>query len=103
MSDLVALDAANETEAAAALGAVAAGPQELEPGTVYTVADGQGRVKLLDTDAYADAPRRPVAARKISDAGSFVAYVNRHKTVGTEVYAHINTSSVIGVRLPPRL
>ncbi len=89
--------AVNETEAAAALGAVAAAPQEVEPGSVYTVANGPGRVKVIDTDDYADHPRRPKASRTVINAESFVNYVNRHRTPGTEVYAHLSTSKVVAV------
>lgn len=90
-------DNANETEAAAALGAVAALPQEVEPGTVYTIADGSGRVKVVDTDQYADTPRLTTGSRSVTDAASFVAYVNRHRLDGTEIYAHTSTSSVVAV------
>lgn len=87
----------NETEAAAALGAVAAAPQEIEPGTVYTIADGAGRVRVVTTDEYADHPRHTAASRVVTDAASFVAYVNRHKVPGTEVFAHTSASTVVGV------
>lgn len=87
----------NETEAAAALGAVAAAPQEIEPGTIYTIADGAGRVKVVTTDEYAEVPRHTAANRTVTDAASFVAYVNRHKVAGTEVFAHTSTSTVAGV------
>lgn len=96
-TELEAVAAGNETEAAAALGAVAAAPQEVEPGTVYTVPDGPGRVKVVDTDAYAEHPRHAKASRGVTSADSFVAYVNRHATAATEVYAHLSTSKVVAV------
>lgn len=87
----------NETEAAAALGAVAAAPQEVEPGAIYTIADGAGRVKVVSTDEYAERPRHTAGNRVVTDAASFVAYVNRHKRAGTEVFAHTSASTVVGV------
>lgn len=75
----------------------AAEPQAVEVGRVYAVPDGNGRVRIVDTDAYAPIPRHGSAARTVTDAASFVAYVNRHKIPGTEVFAHTNTSTVVAI------
>lgn len=90
-------DTTTETEAAAALALRAADPTELAPGTVFAVLDSMGGLSVVDTDAYAPTPRRATAARVVTDAASFVGYVNRHKVPGTEVYAHIASSSVVAV------
>ncbi len=66
-------------------------------GGVYLVRNLGGGLTVLDTDAYAETPRHVKGARVVTDAASFVAYVNRHKITGTEVYHHAGTSSVVGV------
>lgn len=69
----------------------------IDPGEVYLVPDGAGGLSLVDTDKYGEVPRHTTAARVVTDAASFVAYVNRHALAGTEVYAHTNTSTVVAV------
>lgn len=66
-------------------------------GEVYLVRDGMGGLSILDTDEYAEVPRRDTGARSVTDALSFVNYVNRHAHRGTEVYAHTNTSKVVAL------
>lgn len=66
-------------------------------GEVYLVRDDAGGLSKLDTDEYAENPRRDTGARSVTDAASFVAYVNRHAHRGTEVYAHANTSKVVAI------
>lgn len=66
-------------------------------GEVYLVRDGQGGLYTIDTDEYAATPRHTAAHRTVTDAASFVKYVNRHKTAGTEVYAHTASSAVVAV------
>lgn len=72
-------------------------PKRLAPGEVLAVVGMNGSTVVVDTDEYALHPRRAQGARTVTDAASFVEYVNRHATPGTEVYAHSNTSSVVGV------
>lgn len=100
MSTETTLNAATLTGEAgtiAQLAQLAADVRELEPGKVYATLDGDGEIGFHDTDQWAPFPRRATAARRVSDAESFVAYVNRHKTAGTEVFAHILSSSVVGI------
>lgn len=66
-------------------------------GEVYLVRGDKGEVRVIDTDAFADAPRHKEAKRSVTDATSFVTYVNRHADDRTEVYAHTNTSKVVAV------
>lgn len=66
-------------------------------GEVYLVRGDEGEVRVIDTDEYAEHPRRDTASRSVTDAHSFVDYVNRHAHRGTEVYAHTNTSKVVAI------
>lgn len=66
-------------------------------GEVYLVRSGDGGIRTIDTDKYADTPRHAEAHRVVTDAASFANYVNRHRTPGTEVYAHTNSSTVVAV------
>ncbi|MGI6878794.1 DUF2303 family protein [Microbacterium sp. gxy059] len=69
----------------------------IDDGKVYLVPGGGGSLRAVDTDAYAKKPRHTIASRSVTDAASFVAYVNRHALTGTEVYAHTNSSQVVAV------
>lgn len=69
----------------------------VDVGEVYLVRGEQGGLTTVDTDDYAPIPRHERAARTVTDAKSFVDYVNRHRLAGTEVYAHTNSSSVVAV------
>lgn len=66
-------------------------------GTIYTVPDGHGGVTVLDVDKYGSHPRRTSAARKVSNAESFAAYLEKHGLDETEVYADVPRSSIIAV------
>lgn len=90
-------DTKTEAAVVATLAGQALGAESLAVGEVYLVADEHGGTRVIDTDEYGGAPRHVKGARSVTDAESFVGYVNRHKIPGTEVYAHINTSKVIGV------
>ncbi|MGN7977395.1 DUF2303 family protein [Microbacterium sp. 22195] len=70
----------------------------LKAGEVYLVAKSmEASMATIDTDEYAESPRRKTGARSVTDAASFVAYVNRHADSRTEVYAHANSSKVVGI------
>lgn len=69
----------------------------IEPGEIYLTRGTNGELRVIDTDEYAAEPRHRKAARVVTDAVSFVGYVNRHRVAGTEIYAHTNTSTVIAV------
>lgn len=96
---IVSGSAAPDTEAAAIANIAVQGvvPKDADPGRLYAVPDGYGGVKVIDTDDYAESPRRATAARKATDAASFVRYVDRHGTPATEVYAHQLSASVVAV------
>lgn len=86
-----------EAEAIARIAQQAEGAAELEAGMVYALLDGNGGIRIADTDSYAETPRRASGKRVVLDAASFVAYVNRHVTAGTEVYADTPNSTVRAV------
>ncbi|MCI2958204.1 YfdQ family protein [Agromyces atrinae] len=69
-------------------------PRLLEAGNVFALPDGLGEVAIADTDEYAANPRHRRGTRTVLDAESFVNYVNRHKSAGTEIYADTPTSKV---------
>jgi len=86
-----------EAEAVAQIARQAAVPVELLAGQVYSVADENGSIRVVDTDDYFAVPRHTAAHRTVTDAVSFVGYVNRHRLPGTEVYADTPNSSVVAV------
>lgn len=69
----------------------------IDEGEIYLARGSAGELRVIDTDDYAAAPRHTKASRVVTDAASLVAYVNRHKVSGTEIFAHTNTSTVIAV------
>ena len=71
--------------------------EPIQPGEVYLVPAVNGALTAIDTDSYSPVPRHKEAKRSVTDAASFVAYVNRHRDSRTEVYAHTNTSKVVAV------
>ena len=87
-------DTKTEAAVVAELAQQAAEPTELAYGGVYAVPDG---IHVEDVDKFAATPRHRAAARVVTDAASFVAYVRRHAILNTEVFAHTNSSSVVGV------
>lgn len=77
-----------ETADIAALARQGAATETLEPGKVYTVLDGDGGLRVLDTDLYAARPRRKNSAPKVADPQSFKDYLEKHGIEGeTEVTA----------------
>ena len=53
--------------------------------------------ELIDLAEYLPAPRRKAGSVTLHDAASFGAYVNRHKTEATVLYAHRDASRVVAV------
>ena len=88
----------NENAVVAGLAGQAIVPQPLTPGTVYAVADGEGKVKVVDVDPYGVSPRRKTAARVVSDSKSFADYLAKHgEGLATEVYADTPRSTIYGI------
>lgn len=96
-STLLSTATVNDVSSVAELAGQALAPVKLEPGAVYAVADGEGKVKRLDTDDVAEAPRRAEAWCKVLDAASFVAYIQKHGLDQTEVWADQLSNTVIGI------
>lgn len=86
-----------EAEIVATYAQQASRPEEMTYGEIYAVPAADGGIEIVDTDAYAPTPRLATAHRTVTDAASFVGYVNRHRLVGTEVFAHTSLSSVVAV------
>lgn len=70
---------------------------QIEASGIYLVPTADGGLRVVDTDEFGQVPRHAKASRVVTDAASFATYVNRHRTPGTEVYAHTNTASVVAV------
>lgn len=86
-----------EAETVASITAQAIAPFPIEPGTVYTIATEDGGVRIVDTDSYAAVPRQTTGQRKVSDAQSFVAYLEKHGLPQTEVYADTENSKIVAI------
>lgn len=97
MNELEAIAGGTEAAVVSDLAQQALKPQPVHPAELYVLPDGRGGVRVVSTDEYGTAPRHTAAARVVTDAASFVAYVNRHRRPGTEIYAHTNSSSVVAV------
>jgi uncharacterized protein YfdQ (DUF2303 family) len=53
--------------------------------------------ETIDLAKFLPAPRRKAGSVTLHDAASFAAYVNRHKTPATVLYAHREASKVVAV------
>lgn len=75
-------------------------PQEVQPGHIYlrTLPDGTHElVDLLDRQAHLPAPRRKRGTVTLADADSFAAYVTRHQTPATVLYANQDRAQVVAI------
>ena len=88
---------ATEANFIARLAGQALKPQDIGPSEIFTVADNDGGVRITDTDSYAPGPRRAAGRRIVTDAYSFVSYLDRHGNEQTEVYADKVASTVVAV------
>ena len=77
----------------------AAVPQELAPGSIYVRNTPYGAevIDLLDRESHLDEPLRKKGCVTLQDAPSFAAYVNRHKTAATVLYAQPLIGRVLAV------
>jgi uncharacterized protein YfdQ (DUF2303 family) len=87
------------TEAAdiAQLAKATVAPVELQPATIYAVLDGEGGIQISDTEKYSSVPQRTKATRTVTDAASFVAYLSKHASESSEVWADTPNSTVVAV------
>lgn len=95
--ELAAFSPDTEASAVAHIAVQGVEPHPIEPGLIVTVPDGRGGVKVIDTDSFAEHPRLAKAKRTVTDAASFVAYVERHGSDATEVWADTPNSTVVAV------
>jgi uncharacterized protein YfdQ (DUF2303 family) len=89
--------ARTEADTVAELAAQAAETEIQAPGEIIAVADGPGRTRIVDLEEYDAHPRRAKGNRTVYDAKSFAEYLHRHESTATEVYADVQTASVIGI------
>ncbi|MDX3074593.1 DUF2303 family protein [Streptomyces sp. MI02-7b] len=77
----------------------AAEPTKVEPGEIYLVATATGDVRTIDLtgDQYLDTPSRKVGTTTVRDAGSFLAYYDKHHDDSSEVYSDVEKLSVTAV------
>lgn len=89
-----------ETNSVLLAGMMVADPNELEPGRVYSVADGAGRVRVIDTDSWADSPRRVIKCPEVSTPQSLLDYLSARDdqpSDGLEVWASEEHLSVVAI------
>lgn len=78
-----------EAKTVARLAQQAANAEEIYPGKLYLIADGNGGMKEIDTDEYDTRPRSKNLNQTVADFPSFAAYLNKHGLEGeTEISAH---------------
>ncbi len=83
-------EARTEAATVAELAALAQEPSELEPGKIYLVSDGEGRVRKIDTFDEDTRPRRKAGSSTVADFVSFQQYLDKHGLTGeTEVVASV--------------
>jgi uncharacterized protein YfdQ (DUF2303 family) len=86
-----------ENAVVAALAGQAAEPRQVEPGTIYAIADGAGKTTIVSTDEFGVSPRRAAARRKVNDSASFNAYVKKHGTPASEVWADTKNAAITAI------
>ncbi|MDR2930635.1 MAG: YfdQ family protein [Propionibacteriaceae bacterium] len=59
----------------------AVAPQELLEGSLYGLLDADGGLQVVDTDAYAERPRRVHRSSVVADVASFLAYLDQYRSV----------------------
>ncbi|UOR02013.1 YfdQ family protein [Leucobacter allii] len=102
MADLIDYELAgiDDVRAIAQLGAAAARPEEVgevHGDTRYIVEDGAGGKTLLTVPGLPLHPDRTDAKRTVTNDDAFIAYVNRHGSAHTEIWADQKNNRVIGI------
>lgn len=88
----------SDTAAVLAAGMAVAGSEEIGPGLrAFVVPDGYEIVVHDANDEIGDGPRRKTGAYEVHNPESFVAYLERHGTPWTEVFANERTYQVEAV------
>jgi uncharacterized protein YfdQ (DUF2303 family) len=81
----------------AELGALSTKPRIVEDGKTYVVPGKDGGVELVKVPDEAEHPLGIKAARTVTDARSFIDYVNRHSDEHTEIWADQKRSTIVAV------
>lgn len=81
------------------LARAAAGPQRVEPGSIYAYLTNDGRVHTIDltTDAYNEFPQRKAGTVTVRDVASFACYYEKHSDAASEVYADLDAATFTAV------
>jgi hypothetical protein len=97
----------NRSDAQAVIDAARRGvqPVQLDPGAIYSVLDSDGLPHFLDTDEWADRPRRVHRNVKVQDAASFTGYLAARvgpdnvtaRAGGLEIWADVETRAITAV------
>lgn len=93
----------NETAAAVIAGIEIAGPQPIgDSDRFFTqLLPAGGNVKTIDLEALEDElaphPRRKTGTVHVQDADSFIAYIEKHRLPGTEVFADMSRMKLVGI------
>lgn len=94
-------DPQTDTQAAIQAGVLSAAPQHIDGTPLYVVTSVDGTVKVIDLreyDAkYAQHPDRKIGEFTVGDAPSLIAYVLRHETAGTELWANLERRSILAI------
>lgn len=88
-----------EAKTIARLAQQAANVEPLDDRTIYLVHAGDGTARVIDTDDYAERPRRKQdITRTVSDQDSFEAYLNKHGIPEeTEITASVKNANFTAV------
>lgn len=86
-----------EADAIAALAFDATAPDALDAGTIYAAPDGAGGIRVIDTDAYAERPRRKEGTRVTIEPTHLVAYLDKHGRPETELWASRSAGTITAI------
>jgi uncharacterized protein YfdQ (DUF2303 family) len=70
---------------------------ELEPGKIIALLDDEGGFRIVDTLAYGDTPALAQGSSQATSVDSLVAYLARHGSDKTELWADASTSELVAV------
>lgn len=86
-----------EVHAVAELTRLGTAPVTVEAGSLLSVVDENGEVRIVDTDSYALTPRRKRGSVTVRDAASLVGVIKKHAQAGAEVYADVDSLRITAV------
>ncbi|MFE6488849.1 DUF2303 family protein [Streptomyces sp. NPDC057757] len=92
-------DTDTSVQAVSALAQQALAPKEVQPGSIYLVANAQGDIEEFDLTgpSYTGVLDRKTGTTTVRDAASFLTYYAKHHDDATEVYSDVEQLSVTAV------